>query len=279
VTFLSEPEPPRGRPLPVPGQPGISRIVAANPGPMTYHGTNTWLVETNEGPVVVDPGPDDAAHVSAVVAALAGRRLRRILLTHTHRDHVGAMAALRAATGAPVAAYAPSALAGFTPDEALAEGARIGQFVALHTPGHASDHLCFALTGVDGTSLLFSGDHVMSWSSSVVSPPGGDMTLYMRNLSRLLERTDTLYLTGHGPPLPNPRTLVRALLAHRLQREQAIAAVLNEAPQELAELRARIYPALAPALAIAAERTVLAHLLKLAAQGRARAEGEAWRAA
>ncbi|HEX4260189.1 MAG TPA: MBL fold metallo-hydrolase [Acetobacteraceae bacterium] len=272
MPFLTEPEPPRGAALPV--APGVRRVVAPNPGVMTYHGTNTYLVGTPEGLVVLDPGPDDAAHVRAVLDA-AGAPVARILLSHTHRDHLGAVAALRAATGAPVAAFATSAAAGFTPDVPLHDGDRIAGLTALHTPGHASDHLCFA--GPDG--ILFSADHVMSWSSTVVSPPDGDMAAYFASLRRLLERDDLLFLPGHGPPLPEPRALVAELLHHRQAREAAIAAALGPSPVAPAAIVAGIYSQVHPTLLRAAERNVIAHLQKLAQEGRAVHEGEGWRAA
>jgi glyoxylase-like metal-dependent hydrolase (beta-lactamase superfamily II) len=267
MLFLTEPEPPRGIALPV--LPGIARVVAPNPGVMTYHGTNTYLIDTPEGCVVLDPGPDDAGHVRAILAA-AGGPIARILLSHAHRDHAGGVAALREATGAPVHAYAPGA----APDLALEDGDVIAGLVALHTPGHASDHLCFA--AADGT--LFSADHVMSWGSSVVSPPDGDMVAYFASLRRLLARDDRIYLPGHGPPLPEPRNFVAELLRHREAREAAIAAALGRHPVGTAQLVAGVYGEVHPGLLRAAERTVIAHLLKLEREGRAARVGESWRA-
>lgn len=272
MAFLTEPEPPRGIALPV--APGVRRLVARNPGPMTYWGTNTYLLDQPDGVAVLDPGPDDPGHVADLLRE-AGGPIRRILLSHTHRDHLGAVAALRAATGARVHAYARPAVPDFTPDAALQDGDEAAGLVALHTPGHAADHLCFAAS--DGT--LFSGDHVMSWSSSVVSPPGGDMAAYMRQLERLLTRDDRLYLSGHGPPLPDPRAFVRDLLAHRRQRERAILAALGEAPKPAQDLVDLLYDQLDPRLRAAAERSVLAHLLKLAAEGWAAQDDEGWRLA
>lgn len=195
MPFLVEPEPPRGVALPV--MPGIARVVAPNPGVMTYHGTNTYLIDTPDGCVVLDPGPNDAGHVRAILAAASGP-IAHILLSHTHRDHLGAVAALRQVTGAPVHAYGRNGAPGFAPDLPLNDGDVVAGLTALRTPGHASDHLCFA--AADGT--LFSADHVMSWSSSVISPLDGDMAAYFASLRRLLARDDRLYLPGHGPPLP-----------------------------------------------------------------------------
>ncbi len=267
MPFLTEPEPARGIALPV--LPGIIRVVAPNPGPMTYHGTNTYLIEAPEGCVVLDPGPDDAGHVRAILAAVSGP-IARILLSHAHRDHAGAVAALRAATGAPVHAYDRRA----APDLELKDGEMVAGLTPLHTPGHASDHLCFAAAN----GVLFSADHVMSWSSSVVSPPDGDMTAYFASLRRLLARDDRVYLPGHGPPLPEPRDLVAELLRHREAREAAIVAALGPRPAAIAQLVAAVYRDTDPALLRAAERTVIAHLLKLEREGRAARAGEGWRA-
>jgi glyoxylase-like metal-dependent hydrolase (beta-lactamase superfamily II) len=276
MAFLREPLPPRDTALPV--LPGISRIVAENPGPMTYHGTNTYLIEGADGLTVLDPGPDDPTHVQALLKAGAGR-IVRIALSHTHRDHVGAVPALRAATGAPVGGFAPSALEGFTPDIAIASGETFAGLTALHTPGHAADHLCFSMPGADGQKILFSADHVMSWSSSIVSPPNGDMAAYFNSLRLLLDRDDDIYLPGHGPPLPNPRDLVRGLLNHRLMRETAIANALTKIPANTHALMDRLYSQVDPHLRMAAERNVLAHLLKLEREGRAQRDGEGWLAA
>jgi glyoxylase-like metal-dependent hydrolase (beta-lactamase superfamily II) len=246
---------------------------------MTYHGTNTWLIEQPRGVIVVDPGPEDSAHLAAVLAAARPHRIQTILVTHAHRDHIGGLAALRAASGAPVAAFAADGAAPVHPEIALRDGETIGAagaIVALHTPGHAPDHLCFAARAGDGAPVLFSGDHVMSWSTSVVSPPEGDMARYVRALSRLLERSDALYLPGHGPPLPEPQSFVRALLARRSSRERAIAEALSGISQPVAALVDRLYADLDPALRRAAERTLLAHLLKLEQEGRATRSDEGW---
>ncbi len=274
MAFLTEPEPQRG--VAEPMLPGIRRVVAANPGPMTYHGTNTYLIETPDGLVLLDPGPDDAAHVAALLAAIRagsnGGSLAMILLSHTHIDHVGATAALRAATGAPVAAYKTSPHPDFSPDIPLDDGDAVAGFTAVYTPGHAADHLCFAWR--DG--ILFSADHVMGWSTSIVSPPGGDMAAYFASLRRLLTRADQVYLPGHGPALPAPQPYVRDLLAHRIARENAIAAALEKGPANTHDLMAALYSKLDPMLRRAAERNVLAHLIKLEGEGRVRREGEHW---
>ncbi|MGH7118045.1 MAG: MBL fold metallo-hydrolase, partial [Acetobacteraceae bacterium] len=254
--------------------PGVWRVVANNPGPMTYHGTNTYLIEAGGGVTVLDPGPDDAAHVSAVVAAGSGR-IRRIVLSHGHRDHVGATAALRAATSAPVFGFQPGLQPDVPIDHALGEGDEVAGLSVLYTPGHAPDHLCFARA--DGA--LFSADHVMTWSTSVVSPPSGDMAAYLANLRRLVPRGDRWLLPGHGPLLERPAAFIRALVAHRLQRERVILAALGPVPVALPDLAQRIYRGISPRLVVAAERNLLGHLIKLERESRARREGDLWRRA
>ena len=255
MNFLTEPEPARDVPTPV--APGIRRIVANNPGAMTYWGTNTYLLDDG---TVVDPGPDDSAHVAAILAAGS---VTRILVSHAHPDHVGALPALRAATGAPVFAW----------HDPLVDNDRVGDWQALHTPGHAPDHLCFAGPG----GVLFSADHVMAWSTSVVNPPAGAMAAYFASLRRLLARDDGLYLPGHGPPLATPRPFVEALLEHRLAREASILAALGPAPIGTRALTEQLYGFADPRLLRAAERNVIAHLDKLAAEGRAVRRDDGWR--
>jgi glyoxylase-like metal-dependent hydrolase (beta-lactamase superfamily II) len=275
--FLTEPEPERGARLPV--MPGISRIVANNPGAMTYFGTNTYLIETPEGLFVLDPGPEDhPEHVEAILRHTGGQ-IALILVSHTHHDHVGAVPALQAVTGAPTAGFRDSALAAFDPDIKLGDGDPVAGMVALHTPGHASDHLCFALRALNDDKVLFSADHVMSWSTSIVSPPGGDMRAYFASLRLLLERDDDVYLPGHGPPLREPRELVRNMLTHRMIREQAIARKLSDGTFDTYTIMDALYSQLNPRLRRAAERNVLAHLLKMEAEGKAVRDGELWRAA
>ncbi len=265
MAFLTEPEPPRGEPTQI--LPGIRRIVARNPSIMTYLGTNTYLIEGKDGLTILDPGPDDAQHVRDILTAAGETPIRRILLTHTHSDHWGAVKALQQAADLPVHAYKTSAKPEFTPDIPLDDGDSIAGLTAVYTPGHAADHLCFEYFLPDGTKILFSGDHVMSWSSSIVSPPDGDMLEYYRSLELLLERDETFYLSGHGPILPEPRRLVAELLAHRQYREKKILDAMQDERWAVAPLAAKLYHKADPFLKIAAQRNVLAHLLKLKTEG------------
>ena len=276
MAFLTEAEPEYGAKLPI--LPGVSRIVANNPGPMTYFGTNTYLIDTDQGTVVLDPGPDEhPEHVDAIMRHTGGQ-VALILISHTHHDHVGAAASLKEKTGAPTVGFRVSGLDTFDADIKLADGDSAAGMTAIHTPGHASDHLCFALAGKNGQKVLFSADHVMSWSTSIVSPPGGDMKDYFDSLNVLLKRDDDIYLSGHGPVLTEPRELVRAMLAHRVMREGAIAEKLREAPATTYALMDTLYSQVNPRLRRAAERNVLAHLLKMEIEGKVVRDGEVWRA-
>src|SRR5436305_856058 len=207
--------------------PQVRRLLASNPSPFTYTGTQTYLIGAGEV-ALIDPGPDLAEHVEAILAATAGERIAAILCTHTHRDHSPASRPLAAATGAPIIGCAPLALEDdgpradaafdfdYRPDRVLADGETLTgegwRLRAVATPGHTSNHLCFAL---EGTGLLFTGDHVMGWSTTVVSPPDGDMAAYMKSLDMLLGREDEVYHPAHGPPVSKPKAHVRALIAHR----------------------------------------------------------------
>jgi len=277
--------------LPIRLEPLVTRILAPNPSAYTHTGTQTHIVGDRDV-AVIDPGPDDPAHLAAIMAAIDGRPVRAIVITHHHRDHSPASRPLAAATGAPITGAAPFAAAGeagradasfdhaYAPDRVLAEGDTVGgdgwTLTALATPGHTSNHLCFALAE---TQALFSGDHVMGWATSVVSPPDGDMGAYMASLERLLERDDRIYYPGHGEAVENPRRLVRGMLGHRRQREGQILRLLREDAQRTDAMVGRMYAGLDPRLVPAAARSVLAHLYDLSRRGLVIEEGETWRIA
>ncbi|MBV8525665.1 MAG: MBL fold metallo-hydrolase, partial [Acetobacteraceae bacterium] len=262
--FLTEPEPARGAALPVIA--GVRRVVARNPGRMTYHGTNTYLVDLENGVAVVDPGPNDDMHVRELLAAALGE-IRLILLTHSHIDHAGAVDALSRQTGAAVAAWHQPSNPQVKPDILLQQAAVLDVFTALHTPGHAADHVCFAYSS-NGKRVLFSADHVMSWSTSIVSPPDGNMADYFRSLALLLEREDDVLLPGHGPQIFGPRPFVEALLQHRIDRETAVLRAIEHCKQSTpASVLDEVYGNLEPGLRPMAVRTSTAHLLKLEAEG------------
>lgn len=259
-----------------PVAPGIRRIVAHNPGPFTFKGTGTYVV--GEGEVaVIDPGPDLPEHIDALLAGLAGERITHILITHTHRDHSPAAQAVKAATGAPTYGFGPHAGGRrgearieeggdweFTPDVVVRDGDAITganwRFEAVHTPGHTSNHLCFALAD---SGVLFSGDHVMGWSTSVIAPPDGDMAAYMASLDKLLPRPDTVYWPTHGPAITDPKRHVRAFIAHRREREAGVIECLKTGAATVEAMVDRLYIGLNPGLRRAAGRSVLAHLIDL----------------
>ena len=232
---------------------------------MTYNGTNSWLVDWPGGTLVIDPGSNDARHLDAIEAECRGR-LTHILLTHTHHDHLDGAAELSLRTGAATAGFRASADAAFDADIKLEDGARIGGLTALHTPGHAMDHLCF----VHDDDIVFSGDHVMGWSTSVVPPPPwGDLALFLANLERVRDRHYALMLSAHGPAIADPSGTVQALIEHRLARERSIAAVLDAEPRPIETLLGRAYVNLKPELRAPARANLLAHLIKLQQDGRA----------
>jgi len=271
-----------------PLEPLVARLLAPNPSPFTYTGTQVYLVGTHDL-AVIDPGPDVPAHLDAVVAAIAGRPVRAIVITHTHRDHSPASRPLAAMTGATIVGCAPLAVADtgprleagfdtdYAPDRVLADGDTVSgegwTLSALHTPGHTSNHLCFAL---EETNALFSGDHVMGWSTSVVAPPDGDMAAYMASLDKLLRRDDRIYYPAHGDPIENPRRLVRGMMGHRKQREGQILRLLREGARPVPAMVERMYIGLDPKLLPAAGRSVLAHLIDLRARGLVAEQDEVW---
>ncbi|GIL02076.1 MAG: hydrolase [Alphaproteobacteria bacterium] len=288
LAFHTEFEPAHGRAVGV-GD-GILRVTAANAGPFTFHGTNSYVVG-GRSVAVIDPGPDDADHLAALVAAIGGRPVSHILVTHTHIDHSPLARRLARITGAPLLGEGPHRAArdlhlgeinpldasgdrDFEPDQALAHGEVVAgdgwALEAVHTPGHAANHMCFALAGRD---ILFSGDHVMAWSTSIVAPPDGSMADYMASLETLLARAETTYLPGHGGRLDNARDFVRALRTHRRMREAAILGRIRAGDRTIARVVASIYRDTDPRLHGAAALSVLAHVEELLAAGRIASDG------
>jgi glyoxylase-like metal-dependent hydrolase (beta-lactamase superfamily II) len=272
-------------------EPGIARVLAANPSAFTFTGTQTYLVGEAEV-AVIDPGPNMPEHLAALIAAIGGRPVAAILCTHTHRDHSPAARPLADATGAPIIGCAPLALETVGPradaafdgdyraDRVLEDGEGIEvdgrRLTAVATPGHTSNHLCFA---DEASGALFTGDHVMGWSTTVVVPPDGDMAAYMASLDKLQQRDDRIYYPAHGPPVTNPRQLVRGFIGHRLQRERQILSLLDSADRTIPEIVAAAYPGLDPRLVTAAGGSVLAHLRDLERRGMVDCDGETWKRA
>lgn len=267
--------------------PMIRRIVARNPGPFTFHGTGTYII--GHGRVaVVDPGPDLAEHIDALMSALADEEITHLLVTHTHRDHSPACRAVQAARGVRTYGYGPhgagrlergvqveeGADMAFTPDVALGHGDVVegdGWTVeAVHTPGHTSNHLCFALKE---EKVLFTGDHVMGWSTSIVSPPDGDMAEYMASLALLLERDDAVYWPTHGPQIDDPGRHVRAFVTHRKMREAQIVESLRKGIDTIPAMVQTMYRNIDPRLHRAAERSVFAHVIHMTETGRLATDG------
>jgi glyoxylase-like metal-dependent hydrolase (beta-lactamase superfamily II) len=267
-------------------EPGIARVLAHNPSAFTYYGTQTYLAGSDEV-AVIDPGPDDPSHIDAIIEAIGGRKIAAIMCTHTHRDHSPAAAPLAKRTGAPIVGCAPLALetvgpradasfdGDYSPDRVLRDGESISidssELTAVATPGHTSNHLCFAWG-----DALFTGDHVMGWSTTVVVPPDGDMAAYMTSLDQLRHRDDRIYFPAHGPPVTNPKQYVRHLVGHRMQRERQILKLVSERAREIPDIVANAYPGLDPRLIAAAGGSVFAHLLDLERRGMVVQEGELW---
>ena len=269
--------------------PLVRRLLAANPGPFTYSGTQTYLVGTRDV-AVIDPGPDLPEHIDAIVDAIGNAPVRAIVCTHTHRDHSPAAAELKARTGAPIIGCAPLVLddsgpradaafdRSYVPDEAMRDGGRIeGEgwtLEAVHTPGHTSNHVCYALPQA-GT--LFTGDHVMGWSTTVVSPPDGDMARYMESLDRLMSRDqDAFYYPAHGDPIDRPQRFVRGLIGHRKQREGQILRLLEKQVGAIPDMVTAMYAGVDSRLHAAAGLSVLAHLIDLETRGMVRHADPYW---
>lgn len=267
--------------------PLIRRIIAHNPGAFTLHGTGTYIV--GHGKVaVIDPGPLDDAHVAAILKALEGETVTHIVVTHTHRDHSPAAKPLQAATGAPIWGCGPHGSgrgpAGehveegsdrdYRPDVQMQDGDVLRgdgwTLTAVYTPGHTSNHTCFHLAE---ENVLFTGDHVMGWSTTIVSPPDGDMQKYMASLRRLLDRDDKRYWPTHGPAIENPQDFVRGLIGHREHREQQILDCLKAGPMTIPAMVEVMYADVAQSLHGAAARSVLAHIIHMVDTGRVACDG------
>ena len=267
--------------------PMIRRVVAANPGAFTYHGTGTYIIGSGQV-AVVDPGPALPPHVDAILAATRGERITHILVTHTHLDHSPATRALQARVAAPSYGYGPHGTGRFERGEQVEEGAdwefapdvevRDGDVVqgvgwsveCVHTPGHTSNHICYRLRE---EASLFCGDHVMGWSTTIVSPPDGDMGEYMRSLERLLARDDACYWPTHGPGILDPQAFVRACIEHRRERFEQILQCLSNGVSGISDMVPIIYRDLPRSMHPAAARQVFAALLYLVDEGRATCAG------
>lgn len=287
----------------------VRRVLAPNPSPYTYTGTQTWLVGNKDEIAVIDPGPNGSGmsisdpkldpkahkdlhgegHVNAILSAVGDAKITAIICTHTHRDHSPAAIPLKAATGALIIGCAPLMLSDdgprsdsafdpdYAPDTILSDGDIVSgdgwTLEAIATPGHTSNHICYAL---QESRALFTGDHVMKWSTSVVSPPDGNMNDYMASLQKLYEREDVVYYPAHGPVVTKPRQLVRGMIGHRKSRERQILKILETAPSDIPAMVEQMYKGLDPRLKGAAGRSVLAHLVDLETQKRATEANEIW---
>lgn len=261
-------------------EPLVRRVLAPNPSPFTFTGTETYLVGGGDVLAVIDPGPDDPAHLAALLAAIGAARVAAICCTHTHRDHSPAAAPLREATGAPVIGCAPLVLdaigpradapfdKSYAPDRVLQDGESLSgpdwTLTVVATPGHTSNHLCYAL---EESGALFTGDHVMGWSTSVVAPPDGDMAAYMASLDKLHARQDRVYYPAHGPQIDKPQQLVRGMIGHRRQRERQILKLLESGAAMIEEMVPQMYKGVDQQLWPAAGQSVLAHLIELQQRG------------
>jgi glyoxylase-like metal-dependent hydrolase (beta-lactamase superfamily II) len=267
--------------------PLISHVLTNNPGPFTFKGTGVYLIG-NRDLAVIDPGPDDPAHVEALKRAIGGRKLTHILVTHTHSDHSPAAQPLKEWSGAETYAFGPHGSGKvdegvkveeggdmkFVPDIRVRDGDVIEgdgfAFECVFTPGHTSNHMCFALRE---EKALFSGDHVMGWSTTVVTPPDGDMAAYMASLRKLLVRDDATLWPTHGGPIRDPKPFVQAYIDHRLDREAQIVASLKDGVSSIPDMVARMYKDVDKRLHPAAARSVLAHLIQMTNEGRVIVEG------
>ena len=270
-------------------EPLVRRVLAGNPSAFTYTGTQSYVVGGDQGVAVIDPGPDEPDHIDALLAVIGDAPLVAIVCTHTHRDHSPAAAPLAERTAAPVIGCAPLTLSDdgpradapfdwtYRPHRVLCDGETIEgpgwTLRAVATPGHTSNHLCLAL---EESGALFTGDHVMGWSTSVVAPPDGDMAAYMASLQKLYDREDRIYYPAHGPAVEKPRQLVRGMIGHRRQRENQIVRLVESGQGVIEDMVPLMYKGVDKALYPAAGRSVLAHLLDLENRGRVSRVDERW---
>ncbi|HVI31291.1 MBL fold metallo-hydrolase [Phenylobacterium sp.] len=268
--------------------PLIRRVIANNPGPFTYVGTGTYIVGRDEV-AVIDPGPDDPAHLEAILAAIPGERVTHIVITHHHSDHSPLAGALKARTGAAIYGCAVATPdeddgevrmeaghdAGFRPDVSLCGGGEIAgpgwTLEAIPTPGHTSNHLCY---GLKEENCLFSGDHIMGWSTTVITPPDGDMTAYLQSLQDIRERGFSTLWPTHGAPIREVRPFIDAYIAHRQERMDQITTALASGPARIRDLVPRLYADVDARLHPAAARSMLAAMIHLTRQGVLAADGE-----
>lgn len=268
--------------------PGIRRIIAENPSPFTLYGTGTYVLGRGEV-AVIDPGPADAAHIDLLLDGIAGETVSHILVTHTHVDHSPGSRLLQAQTGAKTYAYGPHGAGkleqgvpveeggdlDFQPDQLLSDGEilRGGDWSVqcVYTPGHTSNHMCYQLRE---QRALFTGDHVMGWSTSIVSPPDGDMAAYIASLEKLLPRDDLVYWPTHGPSIEDPKPHVRAFIAHRQAREEQVLACVRQGVRRIKDMVPQMYAELPEFMYPAAARSVLASVVHLVEKGRLRTDGE-----
>jgi glyoxylase-like metal-dependent hydrolase (beta-lactamase superfamily II) len=266
----------------------IQRLLANNPGPFTFRGTGVYILGAGSRVAVIDPGPDLPDHVEALKRALNGRAVSHILVTHTHNDHSPAARPLKEWSGARTYGFGPHQEGSdveeggdrfFAPDMRVRDGDVIAgegfTITCVHTPGHTANHMCYALVE---EKALFSGDHVMGWSTSVIAPPDGNMGDYLKSLEKLITRNDAILYPTHGSPVSEPQSLLRAYLAHRRMREAQILVSLKRGEDTISVLVAQLYADLAPALRPAAALTIRAHLKHLIEQGRAVQEDGRYRA-
>lgn len=266
--------------------PLIRRVICNNPGGFTFHGTGTYIIGQGEV-AVIDPGPLDDDHIAALERAVQGETVTHILITHTHRDHSPAAAPFKKLTGAPTYGYGPHGgdRGGpkveeggdyeFVPDYVIKDGDVIEgkgwTFEAIHTPGHTSNHICFALRE---ENAIFTGDHVMGWSTSVISPPDGNMSDYMNSLRKILTREEEIYWPTHGPAITGPKAHVEAFITHRSGREDAILECIRDGRNTIPAMVEVMYADVDKRLHRAAGRSVFAHLLHMAETGRVTADGK-----